>query len=148
MSWFRPNRRVEKLTVELEPSGAVSQRLGGRSHPIQERQPKIHERGALFIPNMTARIERRAAAPGQQDRQVVVVVTITVGIAAAVGNQAIVQQRSFSFLDGLEFLQQISELLDVKPVDGAQLALFGRVVLVMREVVMPVADVEEARFAE
>ena len=44
---------------------------------------------------------------------------VAVRVTAAVRDQAVVQQCSIPFLDGLQFLQQKSKLLDVEAIDGS-----------------------------
>ena len=49
---------------------------------------------------MAAR-EDPAAAAREQDRQVVVIVSVAVGIAGAVQDQAVVEQRALALWDGV-----------------------------------------------
>ena len=80
---------------------------------------------------MATRCNRAAAPTGQQNGQIVVVVPVAVANGAAVNNHAVVEQRSFAFLDGFHFAQETRELLHVKMIYLRDFFLFRLVVLMV-----------------
>ncbi len=93
-----------------------------------------------------ARRQCAAAAAGQDDGQVVMRVAIAVRVATAIDDHRIVQERfAVHVLCVLHFIQKLGELLRVPKINLFELLDFFRIVLVMRQIVMPFrhADVRE-----
>jgi len=81
----RSNRRIVKpvfgkkrprLNQRFQPARAVSQRFYRRVDAVEHRELEVVERGFLVQLQVAARVDRVAAAAGQHDRQVVVVVAL------------------------------------------------------------------------
>ena len=66
---------------------------------------------------MAAGVDRSSTPTGEQYRQIVVIVGVAVRNTAAVNNHAVIEQGSFTFLDGLQFIKEIREFGRVQPVD-------------------------------
>ena len=60
------------------------------------------------------------------------VVSISIADATAINDHRVVQQGSLSLANGLHFLQQIAQLLDLEVVDLAELLKFLGIVTVVR----------------
>jgi len=124
-------------------AGAVAKRIEIHIHPIEQRKPEVVERRFVVVTNVAARLQRSSTLAGDENWQVVVVVGIAVGVAAAVGNHAMIEQRSVSFFDALHLVQQVCQLRRVELVDLANLGLLGFIVAVMRKIVMPFRNIDE-----
>src|SRR6185437_8241072 len=85
-----------------------------------------------------ARLHSAAAATGQEDRQVIVIMTIAIADAAADHHHAVVEQRAFAFLGVLELLNEAGDLRHVEAIDFADGVNLVLVVAVVRHSVMAV----------
>ena len=92
---------------------------------------------------MPPRLEHPAAATGDEDREIVVVVAVAVADAAAVDDHAAVEERAIPFARPIELLEEIGKLLDVEAVDLLDLRLLRGVLAVMGEVMVPLGDTDE-----
>ena len=92
---------------------------------------------------MPPRLEHPAAATGDEDREIVVVVAVAVADAAAVDDHAAVEERAIPFARPIELLEEIGKLLDVEAVDLLDLRLLRGVLAVMGEVMVPFGDTDE-----
>src|SRR5208337_4797113 len=103
---------------------------------IQHAEVKVADRsGGVF--HEAAGREGAAAAARKNDREVVVRVAIAVGVAAAIDDHRVVQERiAIDILGVFHFGEEVSELLDVPMVDRGHFLDRRRNVAVMREGVM------------
>src|SRR2546430_7473017 len=79
----------------------------------------------------------------QQDRKVVVVVSVGITQAGSVDQHAMVEKRSLPFRNRLQPGHKAGEVREVKVVNFRDLRQLLRVASVMREVMVPVPDSEE-----
>ncbi len=101
---------------------------------------KIAQRRAVFVANVSSGLDSTTATSGQDDRQVIVVVPVTVTDAAAVNQHAVVQQRAVAFSDLLQSSQQIVEAINLKAIDLGDVLLFVLALAVVRKLVVAFAD--------
>ena len=92
---------------------------------------------------MASRLERAAAASGEQHGQIVVRVRVAVGDAAAIDDHAIVEERALAFAHGLQAFEEVGELRHVEAIDLRQLRLLLRIAAVVRDVVMAIGHAGE-----
>jgi len=69
-------RRVALRAQVVQPARGVADRFDVHLHPVQHRHPEVVERRVPVVTNMTPLLDGSAAAAGQQDRKVVVVVGV------------------------------------------------------------------------
>src|SRR5207248_1380757 len=125
-----------------EPTGAVAELLGLRSHTVEDAQPQVRNRRVLGELQMPTRGDRAAAFAEQERREVVVVVAVAVAVGRAISDHAVVEQRARAFLDGLQFAEEVRQRLDVVTVDLLDpLELLG-LATVVRQFVVPLADAD------
>src|SRR5438132_784944 len=77
----------------FESSGGIADGIDVDLHAVEHRHPEVVERRVLVVTNMTAGLDRAATAAGQEDGEIVVVVGVAVGVTAAVGDHAVVEER-------------------------------------------------------
>ena len=92
---------------------------------------------------MAAGLEGAAAVAGEDDRQVVVVVAVAVGDAAAVDDHRVVEQAlAVDVLGLLQLVEEVGELLHVEVVDLGDLLEVVLLALVVGDVVVAVRDAD------
>src|SRR5690348_2299679 len=102
VSWW--NAQLLLSLQPLETPGRVTDAVDVDLHAVEHRHPEVIERRVLRIADVAARRERPAAAAREEDRQVVVVMGVAVGVAAAVGDHAVVEQCAVPFGDRPQLL--------------------------------------------
>ena len=137
----KPNQTLAIQSRKASRAVAEVRHLG--VHAVEYGNPEVVQRRFFAVFDVPARLDRAAAAAGEQNRQVVVIVGVAVGVAAAVDDHAVVQQRAVALLDALQLRQQVGELLDVELVDVADLRLLLLVAAVVRQVVVAFRDADE-----
>ena len=123
---------------------------GGIAEPLQVLHSKAVAHAEVEVAHWLASgliepaaLERAAAAASEDDREIVVGVAVAIGIAAAINDHGVIQQRSavhvFRFL---ELLEKAGELFHVPAVDIGHPLDHVFLALVMRKVVMPLGDAD------
>ena len=92
---------------------------------------------------MASGLNRSATFTRQQYRQIIMIMSVAISNPAPINDHRIVQQGAFAFFDRFELLEEISELAYMKAVDSGNLLLFGLVISVMREIMMPFRNLNE-----
>ena len=106
------------------------------AHAIGHGEEQVRHRLAASF-DVTSCFQGAAAVAGEDDGQVVMGVAIAVGIAAAVNDHGIVEERiAIHVLGFLHLLQEPGELLHVPEIDLADLPDHFLVALVMRQMVV------------
>ena len=120
-----------------EATGAVSDGFGVDAHAVQEGEEQIVEGRILRESEVLALLFKRSrAAARQQDRQVIVVMAVAVADACAVDDHGVVEQGAVGFVDAVQLLQEIGDLLRVEFVDLRDLIELVGVTAVVRHIVM------------
>ena len=127
--------------IELsQPPGAVTQTIQRDADAIEHGKIEVVERLRVDL-EMPAGFDGATPLTGHHDRKVVVIMTVTIADPAAVDNHRAVKQRARALPNRLELAQQIGELLDVKSIDDLELLVLLDVASVVRQVMVPVCDV-------
>ena len=98
--------------------------------------PKIGHGCFAREADVASGLDRAAAAPGDEDGQVVVIVLVAVAVAAAIDQHAMIEQGAVTLGHALQSLQQIGQLRDVELIDLAHLADLLRIAPVMGNLVV------------
>ena len=104
-----------------ELAGGVAQGLAGDAEAVQHRDQQVAHRGAVRVAHVAPGLDRAATPPAEQDRQVVVVVSVAIADAATVDQHGIVQKALVAFLDALQLVEDVGKLLNMELVDQADL---------------------------
>ena len=98
-------------------------------------------RTRLAAHDLSARLH---AATGDENRQVIVVVTIAIGDRASVEHNRCIEERSSVFFRALERAKERRTTLDLKSIDRGEMRHFLGVSAVMRDIVMPIRNADLA----
>ena len=119
---------------------AVTEMLFRASQLAQDRQQQVRHRRELLLPKVAVALKRAAGAPGQHDRQRIMVVRVAVAHAAAVEDQRVIQQRAVAVRQLCELVEEVREQARVIAVQHREARLVVLVVGMMREDVEGIAD--------
>ena len=79
-------------------------------HAVEQGQVQVHQRRVLREPQVATGLQRPAAVAGDEDRQVVVVVTIAVAVAGAVHDHAMIEQAAVALAGRLQLVEDVGGL--------------------------------------
>src|SRR2546428_7029162 len=108
----------------LKRAGTVSERLFLYPHAMQHGQIKIAQRGFLFGTNTASGTQRAFAPAGQGDGKVLLKVKVPALDPAAEHHHGIIEQTLPTFIQALQLVQEIGDLLYV-PSDAASVLLLA-----------------------
>lgn len=93
--------RLVWISDQRQFAGAVSKSGCRGIQTIEQTQVEIRHGGLLVDPYVTACFQGTAAFTSEQDREIVVGVSVTIGNATSDDDHAIVQKGAIAFLDVL-----------------------------------------------
>ena len=133
------------MPVRCSSSPVVSPNFSVRTPPLCSRlTSRLFSGVSLAILQVPAALQLARAAAQHGSRQFVVRVDVGVAQAAAVENQAVIQQVAVAIRRVLQLLQEVGERLHQVRVDLGDVGDLHRIVLVMRDGVVPVGDADLA----
>ena len=85
-------------------AGAVAEAVDVHADFVEEREVQIGERHGLVVADVSIAFHPACRAPGDEDRQVGVIVHVGVSNAATVEQQRVIQERAVALGRGLQAL--------------------------------------------
>ena len=123
---------------------AVADVVHWSAEPIEHRHVQVAHRCLFGHSNVTTSVDRAAAVPRHNHRQVFVVVPVSVTQTTAIDNHGMIQQVPFPFGRILHLLQEVTQLSDMEVIDPADLGMLLGLAAVVRKVVVPIGNVDHA----
>src|SRR5579871_6354858 len=89
----------------LHFTGAVTERLHGNPKLVEHSQVKVGHRRFLRIPEMPPPLYTSGGAANQENRQIVMIVPVSIAHAAPVHDHDVVQKRAVAIRGRCQFIQ-------------------------------------------
>ena len=103
----------DRRMLDIDSPGALAEFVGVDAGLVHQRNHQVRERRALCHPDVTISLVLPCAAADEQRRQVLVIVLVAVGHAAAVQEQRVIQQVPVAVWCRLQLVQELCEEIEV-----------------------------------
>ncbi len=110
------------------------------THLIEQRQEEVCHWRFVIVNDVPSRFQLAVATTQNNHWQVFVTMAVSVAETAAVDNHAMIEKRAIAFLNRLQLLNEVGELLQMVAVDFRDLLDQVRDVAMMRNRVMSVGE--------
>lgn len=130
------------LEDSLKSSGGVAEVVHADAHVVEHIEEEVGEGGAVLVLEVLTDGDFSAAFSGDEEGEIVVVVTVTITDSAAVEEHRVVEKGAVSVVDFAHAVEDVGELLGVIDVDFFLFQEFIGGFAVVADVVVSVGDID------